>query len=406
MNLKYDEETIVNLSHYFNLDLMALAPIRQKQDSKFVDIIREKAEKKMNGFPKLSDPKVFYIGSIDFMVMESGGQNEFVILESNGGSSRGLLSLSYDQVEIIFDAYKKAIDECAKDTPKRVLIGRMPIDDLYQEKIMLMEFLKQKYESEGFSVGIYTTRSYNPLQQKEPDIILIVSDYNTLLKDIAYHDQQIFFRDKAIHLLIGDGIARRFPIVADDIKKNWNNVKTNIVNRIYHVTDDKFNTYLAEHLGRDILSKYHIHFLKFGKVFTRDHLETSLKNLISIQKDFIIKPFGGSGGAGILPILQNTSKEQISGIIDKSIAEFHHKFDPTRNPFPYTIQEMAKFLLIDWKESQRTFDLRIYVAQQNGYIIPIGGEARIARAPFTGEYAKNEFVVNICGDWGENSNAL
>ena len=67
---------------------------------------------------------------------------------------------------------------------------------------------------------------------------------------------------------------------------------------------------------------------------------------------------------------------------------------------------MAKFLLIDWKESQRTFDLRIYVAQQNGYIIPIGGEARIARAPFTGEYAKNEFVVNICGDWGENSNAL
>ena len=30
----------------------------------------------------------------------------------------------------------------------------------------------------------------------------------------------------------------------------------------------------------------------------------------------------------------------------------------------------------------------------------MGGTARIARAPFTGNFTSDEFVVNICGKWG------
>ncbi len=399
MNFKYNEATIVDLARYFNQELTALAPIRLKQDNKLVDSVRERAIEKMNGAPTLKDSKLFYVGSVDFMVITKEGQNKFAILESNGGSSRGLLSLSLEQVELIFRAYKQAIDECSTSSRRFILIGRMPIDNLYQEKIMLMEFLKQEYHSEGLKVGIYTPLTYNSVQAQLHDIVLLVADYGTLLKELSYREKQVFYKDEPVDLLIGDGIARRFPILGSAVKKNWRVLKTGIVNPIYHITDDKFNTYLAEYFGRNILDEYNVHHLKFGKVSTREQLKGILDKKSS-DGNLIIKPFGGSGGAGILPILKNITKNEISKMVDQSIAEFHQKFMDHRDPFPYTIQEMAKFNLISWHGSKRTFDLRIYVAQLKGELIPIGGEARIARAPFTGALEKNEFVVNICGEWG------
>lgn len=400
MKFKYDEATIVELARYFNMDLTALLPIRLKQDPEFVTQVREKAISQMNGIVKLSDSKMFYIGSVDFMVMREGAQNKFVILESNGGSSRGLLSLHLDQVELIFNAYKTAIDQCSNHPQKFILIGRMLSDGLYQEKIMLMEYLKAIFEAESHRVEIFTPATFNPLQCSDYDISFLVADYNSLIPDLIYQDKRVFYQDMPVDLLIGDGIARRFPEVSSDFQNDWTQVKTGVVNPIYHVTDDKFNTYVAEYYGQDLLSQYNIHLLKFGKVSNRSHLESTLQKLRLTNQSFIIKPFGGSGGAGILPILNTAPLEDIPMIIDQSIAEFHQKFASQRDPFPYTIQEMASFNLINWKGSQRTFDIRIYVAQHNGSIIPVGGEARIARAPFTGRFAKNEFVVNICGEWG------
>ncbi|MFX0071275.1 MAG: hypothetical protein ACFFAO_09315 [Candidatus Hermodarchaeota archaeon] len=71
-----------------------------------------------------------------------------------------------------------------------------------------------------------------------------------------------------------------------------------------------------------------------------------------------------------------------------------------RNPYPYTIQEMADFSLIipPWEvEGKHTFDIRIYMAQKEGKIIPIGGLARIARGTYSGSLDKQEFVVNLSG---------
>ena len=66
-----------------------------------------------------------------------------------------------------------------------------------------------------------------------------------------------------------------------------------------------------------------------------------------------------------------------------------------RNPYPYTIQEMADFSLIDWRGGKHTFDLRIYMAQKAGKIIPIGGLARIARGEYRGTLNKEEFVDSV-----------
>ncbi|NHI93913.1 MAG: hypothetical protein EAX96_15600 [Candidatus Lokiarchaeota archaeon] len=405
MSFKFDEDSLVYISRYFNKNFISLTPIRQKQASKFIRNIRRQALDKLGSWPKLSNKELFYVGSVDFMVTEYDGRRKFVILEANGGSSRGFLSTGTDQIEMIFLAYKNAVDEVIGEEPIRVLIGTLPNDDLFQEKIMLAEFLKQRYEVEGYRVGIYNSFSYLPNKEEEDDLTIIISNYNNLLDVLSYKNQYVAFKDKKIHILIGDGVVRRFPIVGAYIKHDWNQVKTRIINTIYHITDDKANTYLAGMIGKDILEEYRIHPLRFCKVADPFQLENILNDLLKENKhNFVIKPFGGSGGAGIQAIRHNHTIEQAKKIMGNSIKDFYDKFDPRRNPFPYTIQEMAKFSLINFNNTKRTFDIRIYVVQQEGHLFPVGGNGRIARAPYTGEFNKDEFVVNICGDWGVDIN--
>ncbi len=401
MSFRFEENDLVYLSRYFNKNFVSLTSIRKKQNSKFIRHVRKKAFDRMNGPPKLPDPRMFYVGSVDFMVSERDGKKRFAILETNGGSSRGILAIGLDQIEMIFNAYKTAIDQIPDDNNKRIIIGTLPNDDLFQEKILLIEFLKQRYAIEGYTVGINNSFNYDPTNPENDDISLILSNYNNLLEHLSYENQYIAFKGNKIDLVIGDGIARRFPILGAYIKNDWKRIKTIIVNTVYQVTDDKANTYLAAKLGKNILKEYRIDPLFFGKVTDPYYLEEYLQQILSEKKkSVVIKPFGGSGGAGIQAILKDTKVSQIPEIMSTSISDFYNKFDTRRNPFPYTIQEMADFSLIEWGGAKRTYDIRINVVQQEGYIYPVGGTIRIAKAPFTGTYQKDEFVVNICGDWG------
>ena len=135
---------------------------------------------------------------------------------------------------------------------------------------------------------------------------------------------------------------------------------------------------------------------------TEKNLIKKLKQILKKYKcSFIIKPSGGSGGAGVMPISAGENPVNIKNIVEESKKEFFAKFMKNRDPFPYTIQEKADFSLISWKEGKHTFDLRIYLAQRDGKVIPIGGLARIAREEYREGSNKQEFVVNLSGFNGQ-----
>jgi hypothetical protein len=168
------------------------------------------------------------------------------------------------------------------------------------------------------------------------------------------------------------------------------------------VTDDKSLTYLASFFCKDVLQKYNLRYLIFTKAFNEEELIDKLSYLLkNYNKSFIIKPNGGSGGAGVIPVSIEDYPTKLKKIVDISKKEFFAKFMKNRDPFPYTIQEKADFSLIDWKEEKHTFDLRIYLAQKDGKVIPIGGLARIARGEFSEGLKKEEFVVNLSGYNGQ-----
>ncbi len=408
-NITESDLELIKLGESLGLNLISFADLRQSQDDYFVDGIRSDALKKLENknCNTLTQENAFYVGSIDFMVGNTHDGKKFFLLETNGGSHRGLSILTTKQQELLYQGYYQAIEDALKqknqETEKIFILVGLPVDDrLIHEKVILIEYLRKRLKKEGFTSKIFNIDNYDPNHKAE--IIFLVANYNQISVYLSYINNWFKFKEENVHVLIGDGIARRFndKTFNSDVYNNYRNIKTIIVNPIFKITDDKSLTYLASFFSQSKLSEFNLKHLMFTKCFSEKQLLQKLLILIKKeQKSFIIKPSGGSGGAGVLIVSQSQNKKDIKQIIKESQKEFYDKFGDQRNPFPYTIQEFADFCLINWRGGKHTYDLRIYVAQISGIIQPIGGLARISRGSYITGEKKQEFVVNLSGFNGQ-----
>ncbi|MFX1379126.1 MAG: hypothetical protein ACFFA4_08515 [Promethearchaeota archaeon] len=402
---------LISLGKSLGLDLVSFADLRASQDDSFTDEVRNKAldimKKDMGNV--LNSRDSFYAGSIDFMVSDEPNSKKFFLLETNGGSHRGLSIITEKQQTILYDGYLEAINQAIYRNKNNlnkifVIVGVTINDGLIHEKIIMIEYFRKYLKANGHSVKIFNTENYD--KEFKAEIVFLIADYSQLSISLSFSNNWIKYNGEEVSVLIGDGITRRFnnKKFLKLIKKNFHKINSILVNPIYNVTDDKSLTYLASYFSKEILKKYNLKYLIFTKAFTEKDLIEKLKYLIrEYNKSFIIKPSGGSGGAGVIPISREEDVLNIKNLVEKSKNEFFAKFTKNRNPFPYTIQEMADFSLIDWKGGKHTFDLRIYLAQKDCQVIPIGGLARIAREQFVNKKIlnKQEFVVNLSGYNGQ-----
>jgi len=408
-NISDSDLDLINLGKSLGLNLVSFAELRASQEDSFIDNIRNKALKILdeNKENHLQSNTLFYSGSIDFMVSDEPEGKRFFLLETNGGSHRGLSIVTQKQQTLLYNGYFKAIHQAINKNARRddkifILVG-VPINDaLIHEKVIMIEFFRKKLKSEGFNVEIFNNDNFH--SNFKAEIAFLICDYRHLSNSLSFSDNWIKYKEEKASILIGDGIARRINNQNFDrqIKVDFLKINTIIINPIYKVTDDKSLTYLASFFSKRKLKKYNLRFLIFTKAFNEEDLIGKLKYLLKkYQRPFIIKPSGGSGGAGVIPVSKNEKAENLKNIIDESKKEFYAKFMKNRNPYPYTIQEKANFSLIDWEGGKHTFDLRIYLTQNKGKVIPVGGLARIARGTFTKGLDKQEFVVNLSGYDGQ-----
>ncbi len=400
---------LIQLGNTLGLNLISFAELRSSQEDEFVDRMREKALVKLakNGDNVLVNADAFYAGSIDFMVCDEPEGKKFFLLETNGGSNRGLSILTNKQQEIMYNGYFQAISQAivkSKGNNEKVLVlvGVLVNDSLIHEKVIMVEFFRKKIKSMGYSLKIFNSDNYS--KEYKAEIVFLIADYKELHQNLTFSNGWIKYLGEKVNVLIGDGIARRLNDVefANLIKKDFRRINTIIVNPIFKITDDKSLTYLASFYNRSLLEKFNLKYLLFTKVNNKKELNQKINYLIkNYNKSFIIKPMGGSGGAGVIPILKNEKPQRIKHIIEESKKEFFAKFMKNRNPYPYTIQEMANFNTIMWRGGKHTYDIRLYLAQKEGLIIPVGGLARIARGVYKGSLKKEEFVVNLSGFDGQ-----
>ena len=402
---------LVNLGKSLGLDLVSFADLRASQEEVFADKVRAKslAIMEKTSHNKLIENDLFYAGSIDFMVSDEPEGKKFFLLETNGGSNRGLSILTLKQQAIMYDGYFRAIEQAIRldkrgDKKVLVLIG-VPIEDgLIHEKVIMLEYLRNRIKQKELSVKIFNMENFST--EFDVNIAFLIADYKQLSSSLSFSDNWVKIKEEArVSVLIGDGIARRLhdEEFAKFVKENFRKINTIIVNPIFRITDDKSLTYLASYYAKDVLEKYNLKYLLFTKAYNEKDLIEKIKYVLKTHKrPFIIKPNGGSGGAGVIPIGPDEDPDNIKNLIEQSKEEFFAKFMKNRDPYPYTIQEMAKFSLIDWRGGKHTFDVRIYLSQQEeGIITPIGGLARIARNNYHGTLDKQEFVVNLSGFDGQ-----
>ncbi|MHA1292975.1 MAG: hypothetical protein ACTSQJ_09935 [Promethearchaeota archaeon] len=401
-NISDSDLELINLGESLGLDLVSFSDLRASQEETFIDMIREKALEKleMNKDHYLNKKDMFYAGSIDFMVCDEPSGKKFFLLETNGGSNRGLSILTVKQQSIKYNGYYEAIKQAINNNKRRdkkilILVGVPVNDGLIHEKIIMIDYLRKRIKKKNLTVGIYNINNFK--HDFKEDVAFLIADYKQLSNALSFSDNWVKFKDLSeINVLIGDGIARR--IHNDDfmklIKENFRKIKSIIVNPIFKITDDKSLTYLASYYAKDVLQKYKLKYLLFTKAYNEEELIEKIRYVLrTFKKPFIIKPNGGSGGAGVIPISPNESLANIKNLIEESKKEFFSKFMKNRNPYPFSI--------INWRGGKHTFDLRIYLSQINGKIIPIGGLARIARGEYRGTLKKEEFVVNLSGYNGQ-----
>lgn len=344
---------------------------RREQDEALVDKIISHAFSFLPDNGNRIDTDRFYVGTVDMMVgLDENGDKQFHILEINGGSARGLASLTENQIERIYEGYLEALNVIETNSPKLV-IGHLDRDILLYEKWLLLNRLT--------------------VVENIPDENIIIEPYSTLISKLTFDSDKIYYQNLPIDLIIGDGVARRINGFSPS-----NRFQTMIVNNAYPITDDKFLTYAnIDKLG-DILRPLSVKPLNYWLATNKKELSDTIRKNLTSYTELVIKPSKSSGGCGIEFIHH---EREIDSKIEGSIKSYRKKFSDNRSPFPYTITEKINPLPCEFHGEKRAYDIKIHLARKGNRIFAVGGKFRVAAAPLEIDETES-YITNLTANDG------
>jgi hypothetical protein len=383
-----DLECFIELGGLVGYKQFGFSEIRARQDAELTERLRQRALARIGDRKQVEvTDDSFFLGSVDYMVRETpDGQLGYTVLETNGGSSRGLTLLSPPDVERLMDAFVEML-RFMDDEPPLIIVGHLDNDVLITEKFLTAYRLKEALEKErpGLRVPILSIDSFSK-QRRSDEAVIVLSPHSQSARGLHLRDGKVYLLGRRVHLIIGDGVVARHHQLghqrADVVLANW----------IFPFTGDKFSTYEAIERARDILVPHGVYPLRFWRAWGRNELAEKCEAGLDEVEGLVIKPFQGSGGAGVLPLLQDSS---VSEVVENSLGEFHAKYGHRNTPFPYTVCEKINPHKAVWRGNRHNYDIRIYVARQGDMLIPVGCLFRLAPQPDKGTYSKGSLIVNL-----------
>jgi hypothetical protein len=390
-----DLEWFIKLGRLIGLKQFGFSDIRARQDIELTDCLRQQA------LARIQDPQLiqvtndnFFLGSVDYMVRQApDGEEAYTALETNGGSSRGLTLLAPPDVERLMGAFVEMLRFLDTEAPL-IIIGYPVGDSLITEKFLIIERLKEALERERTDTKVHVLsiqdfRVQRPLLEGKPVIVLAPHSQTAL--SLHVRDDRVYLLDRRVHLIIGDGAVAQHPRLgherADVLLANWT----------FPVTGDKFSTYDAIERAHDLVGPHGMYPLRYWRAEDREELEQICRERCSEVGGLIIKPFRGSGGTGVLPILPDSTVEDV---VEDSLGEFRAKYGHAHNPFPYTVCEKINPCKATWRGGRHNYDIRVYIAREKDTLVPAGCLFRLAPKPDKGDHSKDSLIVNLSGYGG------
>ncbi|MFW9993724.1 MAG: hypothetical protein ACFFD4_16880 [Candidatus Odinarchaeota archaeon] len=396
----FQDNEIMKFSTLFNRRIDSLQKIKEEQDpvfyADFLTKIYDNLLKCKIGVP-LRD--LFFLGSTDFMTNNQEGELYYTILETNGSSQRGMSAVLDNQRKIWLKGCFSAMDMVENLEDGLILIGHLDNDGLMHEKIQLALAIESYLVEKKIPFKFTNTADFSHEPGKAT---VVVGPYTQMLRKLELEQNQVRLEGEKVNLIIGDGLARRFPKLNKLVRDQPGAVETFIVNKIFPVTDDKHVTYEAVkqiNSRTEHFRNLKIYAIDSKRADNKSQLIMTIEFMLEHYDDVVIKPFEGSGGTGIQILSKKHSRRDIERIVERSLWEYSNRHG-NRSPFPYTVCELVNFTTADWKGTERVWDLRIYVAVVEGKVYPVSGLVRIARSPYMGQLQKDNFVVNLSGYHG------
>ncbi|MFW9820135.1 MAG: hypothetical protein ACFFE5_11050, partial [Candidatus Thorarchaeota archaeon] len=196
---------LINLGKSLGLDLVSFADLRASQEDYFIDDVRDKALRMMEieNDNKLYEIDSFYAGSIDFMVADEPDGKKFFLLETNGGSHRGLSIITKKQQSLLYDGYIEAINQAIfrnklKDIKIFVIIGVPVNDGLIHEKVIMIEYFRKHFKAIGHSIKIFNKDNYN--KKFKAEIVFLIADYKQLSKSLSFSKNWIKYKGEEVNV--------------------------------------------------------------------------------------------------------------------------------------------------------------------------------------------------------------
>jgi hypothetical protein len=384
-----DLEWFIELGGLVGYKQFGFTEIRARQDAELTEQLRQRALARIGDRKQIEvTDDSFFLGSVDYMVRETpDGQLGYTVLETNGGSSRGLTLLAPPDVERLMGGFVEMLRFLDDDEPPFIIVGHIDNDTLITEKFLTAYRLKEALEKErpGLRVRILSIDSFSR-QRRSDEAVIVLSPHSQSARSLHLREDKVYLLGRRVHLIIGDGVVARHHELghqrANVVLANW----------IFPYTGDKFSTYQAIERAREILVPHGVYPLRFWRAWDRDELVEKCEAGLSEVDGLVIKPFQGSGGAGVLPLLEDSS---VPEVVENSLGEFHAKYGHRNTPFPYTVCEKINPRKAIWRGNRHNYDIRIYVARQGDMLIPVGCLFRLAPQPDKGTYSKGSLIVNL-----------
>ncbi|MHA2294378.1 MAG: hypothetical protein ACXAEU_08195 [Candidatus Hodarchaeales archaeon] len=395
----YQDKEIMKFSMLFNKKISSLQKVKEGQDPAFyADFLTRIYENLIDCKIRATDR--FYLGSCDFMTNnQDGGEMFYTILETNGASQRGMSAALDNQRKIWLKSYFSALDTIENLEDGLILIGHLDNDTLLHEKIQLALAIENYLLEKNIAFKFANPSKFSP---KKGKTTVMIGPYTQLLRKLELKGQKVKFEGENVNVIVGDGLARRFPRLNELARKKPEKVKTLIINKIYPVSDDKHVTYEAVKIIESQENHFNdlkIYAIDSKRAKNKSQLILTIEFMLENYEDVVIKPFEGSGGIGIQYLSKKHNRRDIERIVERSLWEYSNKHGK-RSPFPYTVCELVNFTTADWRGTDRVWDLRVYVAVVGGRMFPVSGLVRVARNPYKGQLRKDDFVVNLSGYYG------
>ena len=165
-----DLEWFIKLGGLVGYKQFGFSEIRARQDAELTDRLRRRALARIRDSQliRLADDS-FFLGSVDYMVRDTpDGRAGYTVLETNGGSSRGLTLLSSPDVERLMAGFVEMLRFVDADEPPLIVVGHPDGDALITEKFLTIYRLKEALERErpGLKVRVVSIDGFRKLRRE------------------------------------------------------------------------------------------------------------------------------------------------------------------------------------------------------------------------------------------------